>query len=998
MVAEQSSKKHPASEADVALAHLRHEFRTPINSMLGYSQLVLEELADGNPDSSLRDVEEQLESIAARSLELLSNVNAKLDGADTTPLNERVAQLRVALVEPLSAARRSIDWLQNQVSHRASIADSVGDFARIAEAVRRFDALLHEQPSSTKRAWGSPADAALALDDLRTRAVVSPTVRGGTILVVDDLESNRELLARRLDRLGHRAVMADCGAAALAILQSDSARDFAVDLVLLDIHMPGMSGFEVLARLKAMESTRDIPVIVVSAADDTESAARGIELGADDYLPKPVDPILLSARIRGSLERKRWHDLELEYLHQVEVMTAAASSIEDKSFVPETLGELALRPDALGRLARVFLRMAEEVHAREQRLERQLEQLRLDIAERSRSALESIASFVPIDRRIALAEHASLPENSSGAVLFADISGFTPLTEELARGLGLQRGAEEVVRHLNQVYAALIDKVHRFGGSVTGFSGDAITCCFDAAPAIRGDVPRPTLRALACAFAMQSAMRTIAPVLSGSGESLSLRIKIAICEGEVRRFLVGDPQRIEVVAGQPLVRLAVGERLAGAGEVLVEAGLAVELGSGACLGDARVDATSNLQFVAVSELLTRVSESPWDLEKANSVDAERMLPWVLTPVYDRIVRGDGCFLAELREATALFVRVHGLGDFERNEPSGARLDATVRWIQSVLCRRNGHLLQVSIDAKGTYLYGVFGAPGADDDDAGHAVEAALELQTLPPELSFITGTGIGLARGQMRVGSYGSSARCTYGVLGDKVNLAARLMQASNGTILCDESVCEAAGGRWQFEPVEPLRVKGKTDPITVARPVAARRRTEEEKVIEQSSPRQQMLLKLASLLKEGAELAMLQALAPEELTGVEIQEEVDVLCDHGLLCPVAGKRNVWGFVDATLRSGVYDRMLFSQRRQLHRLAAQWYEQREGASLSQLLRLVSHWESAEDWQKTLVCLERAGDLARQSGDLTLALALLDRARKLETRVGVLSEGFRDHGG
>src|SRR5262245_54299541 len=93
--------------------------------------------------------------------------------------------------------------------------------------------------------------------------------------------------------------------------------------------------------------------------------------------------------------------------------------------------------------------------------------------------MENPAAYIPIDRRLALAEGRGLPERTQGAALFADISGFTPLTEMLARVLGPRRGAEELTVYLNRIYDALIAEVHRFGGSVIGFSGDAITCWFD---------------------------------------------------------------------------------------------------------------------------------------------------------------------------------------------------------------------------------------------------------------------------------------------------------------------------------------------------------------------------------------------------------------------------------------------------------------------------------------------------------------------------------------
>ena len=93
--------------------------------------------------------------------------------------------------------------------------------------------------------------------------------------------------------------------------------------------------------------------------------------------------------------------------------------------------------------------------------------------------MDLLSTYLPTDRLHALARGATLPSRARGTVLFADISGFTPLTEALVRTLGPRRGAEELARQLNEVYDALITEVDRYGGSVIGFGGDAITCWFD---------------------------------------------------------------------------------------------------------------------------------------------------------------------------------------------------------------------------------------------------------------------------------------------------------------------------------------------------------------------------------------------------------------------------------------------------------------------------------------------------------------------------------------
>lgn len=196
----------------------------------------------------------------------------------------------------------------------------------------------------------------------------------GHILIVDDHSTNRLKLSMGLKKQGHTVGAAENGLQALAML-----REQPFDLVLLDIMMPEMDGYEVLTHLKADPMLRDIPVIVISALEEIESVVKGIELGAEDYLPKTFDPVLLRARIGACLEKKRFRDQEVEYLRQVERLTEAAASVEAETFNPENLAEVAGRPDALGQLARVFQRMAQEVYAREQRLKQQVQKLRIEI-------------------------------------------------------------------------------------------------------------------------------------------------------------------------------------------------------------------------------------------------------------------------------------------------------------------------------------------------------------------------------------------------------------------------------------------------------------------------------------------------------------------------------------------------------------------------------------------------------------------------------------------
>lgn len=147
------------------------------------------------------------------------------------------------------------------------------------------------------------------------------------VLVVDDDPVNRILLARSLEREGHRHATAENGREALAML-----RDQPFDVVLLDVLMPEVDGYEVLGEMKGDLELRHLPVIMISALEELESVVRCIEMGAEDYLPKPFDPVLLRARLNGCLTKKRLHDLERERVRE-----------RFSRFVPEPVVDEVLR-------------------------------------------------------------------------------------------------------------------------------------------------------------------------------------------------------------------------------------------------------------------------------------------------------------------------------------------------------------------------------------------------------------------------------------------------------------------------------------------------------------------------------------------------------------------------------------------------------------------------------------------------------------------------------
>jgi len=341
-------------------AELRHELRTPVNHIVGYTEMLLEDAQAAGAGERRRALEETLG--AAR--EVLTLINRTLVPTQATVGSEALDALYTSLREPQRKIVRIIEGL-------LAAADATPGEAEI-EDLRK---ILHAAEKLVPTAAVAPVPVVSVVPVESARSVTSPAPPGpARLLIVDDDAENREVLRRRLEREGYRAECAEDGRRALARVAAES-----FDLVLLDVLMPELDGYEVLARLKDAPATRDIPVIVISALDDMAAVVRCIERGAEDFLTKPFDPVLLRARISASLEKKRLHDLELEYIRQVGRVIEAATAVEQGGYRSGSLADLAARPDELGRLARVFDGMAAEVEAREERLKTRLRELKADI-------------------------------------------------------------------------------------------------------------------------------------------------------------------------------------------------------------------------------------------------------------------------------------------------------------------------------------------------------------------------------------------------------------------------------------------------------------------------------------------------------------------------------------------------------------------------------------------------------------------------------------------
>lgn len=311
----------PSSRAQQALAaFVRQEFRSPVAAIIGYLDFLLADAHSNTLEGAVSDLQHM--RLAATHLDEMVNrlvdrsgVDHREKGEDRGALHSR---LRHDLRTPLNAIKGYGELLIEEA--RDGEHDAVlPDLERVLDLTNRllgqFDRLLELAGISEDRRERVDEDSRLAAEIVgRVLATVKPIEAGDAaerplvssrLLVVDDTAADRELLCRRLQREGHEVVAADTGERALELLGEGG-----FDLVLLDLMLPGMSGFEVLSQLKSGIHTRAIPVIMISALDEIDSAVRCIEAGAEDYLSKPFNPVVLRARVGACLERKRLHDRE----------------------------------------------------------------------------------------------------------------------------------------------------------------------------------------------------------------------------------------------------------------------------------------------------------------------------------------------------------------------------------------------------------------------------------------------------------------------------------------------------------------------------------------------------------------------------------------------------------------------------------------------------------------------------------------------------------------
>ena len=240
-------------------------------------------------------------------------------------------------------------------------------------------------------------------------------------------------------------------------------------------------------------------------------------------------------------------------------------------------------------------------------------------------------AFIARDRRRAIREGRQLSHRVEGTALFADISGFTTVTEMLVAELGPQRGAEELTAGLDRIFQELIAQLHASGGVVIYFSGDAITCWIDGDDGIRG---------ASCALAMQETMERTGEFVSPAGTAFHLALKVAIVVGRARRFVAGDPtiQLIDVLAGSLIDELAAAERRATPGEVVIGQSGLDALGERVEIAERRLDPDSG-GAVGVLAGLNVAAPEPMAPDPEPPLPEELVRPWVLPAVYERLRAG-----------------------------------------------------------------------------------------------------------------------------------------------------------------------------------------------------------------------------------------------------------------------------------------------------------------------------------------------------------------------
>jgi DNA-binding response OmpR family regulator len=283
------------------LAQIRHDLKTPVGHIMGYSEMIEEDVEDNLPE-----VVNDLRSIRSSGERILELINDHLGSAKQCANDIDLDLTGHLLRQQLNHVGGYCEMVE-EVAEENGRDELLPDLERIHSAAATLTTILENLQEGALTIEPADSDNAVRKEDKSEAPETSSMPshfgalgEGGELLVVDDDPANLDLLSRRLTRQGYEVTTAGGGQEALDLLDQ---QDF--DLVILDMLMPGINGLQVLRQLKSDPERRAIPVMMISALDSTDRVVECIALGAEDYIFKPFNPILLKARVSAALEKSR---------------------------------------------------------------------------------------------------------------------------------------------------------------------------------------------------------------------------------------------------------------------------------------------------------------------------------------------------------------------------------------------------------------------------------------------------------------------------------------------------------------------------------------------------------------------------------------------------------------------------------------------------------------------------------------------------------------------
>jgi class 3 adenylate cyclase len=462
------------------LSKVRHALRTPINHILGYCEMLQEE------EAVPADFRADLERIRNGGRQLLGLINEYFDDDLFESRRRDLRQVSHDLRTPVSQIVGYTEILLEQAEETGR-KRIIPDLKRIHAAAKTWLTLAEQHLFASEAAPASraapsqstqtvmPCSGPAAVSCGEEVGTAAAEIReGGALLVVDDDAANRLMLSRRLRRQGYTVRVAENGARALGMLH---AAQF--DLVLLDLMMPGLDGLEVLQRVRRDKSRSELPIIMVTGKDSSADVVQALQVGANDYVTKPVDFLVALARIRTHLSLKRAQE---ELKARMEEIRQLAGHLQKRNeFIKQVFGRY----------------VTDDV----------------------------VQSLLDTPQGLELGGQKRVV-----TILMSDLRGFTTLAERLA--------PEQVVEMLNVYLGAMAEIIAGYQGVIDEFIGDAILAVFGA-PVHRSDHAE---KAVACALAMQLAMEEVNAKLRRL-QVPQIEMGIGVNTGEVVVGNIGSTKR-----------------------------------------------------------------------------------------------------------------------------------------------------------------------------------------------------------------------------------------------------------------------------------------------------------------------------------------------------------------------------------------------------------------------------------------------------------------------